>query len=125
MSVKLMRAEDKTQLCLQIKLAEENHNNFTHRNHHGERNKCTSRKKKNRYSECCKKVLYAVSKSTRNILTNLNPNPARPEKPGPIFNSDSEWRSRNVVIVLNRNLFIFHVNLSMLSQLFLIRIRST
>jgi len=40
-------------------------------------------KEKNHYSECYKKVLYAGPKWDRNILTNLSPNPARPEKPDP------------------------------------------
>jgi len=31
------------------------------------------------YSECYKNVLYAGPKSARNILTNLSPNPARPD----------------------------------------------
>jgi len=31
--------------------------------------------------------VYAGPKSARNILTNLSPNPARPEKPGPTYNS--------------------------------------
>ena len=44
-------------------------------------------KEKDRNSECCKKVLYAGPKSARNILTNLSPNPARPEKPGPTCKS--------------------------------------
>jgi len=34
------------QLCLQMELAEKNHNHFTHRSHPGEHNKWTSRQKK-------------------------------------------------------------------------------
>jgi len=43
-------------------------------------------KEKNRYFEWYKKLLcihYARPKSARNILTNLSPNPARPENPVP------------------------------------------
>jgi len=71
---------------LQIELAEKNRNHFTGRSHGGEHKKFSLRKK-NRYSECYNKVLYAGPKSTRNILTNLSLNPARPEKPGPTYNS--------------------------------------
>ena len=38
-------------------------------------------KDNNRYSECCKKVLYIAPKSSRNIFTNLNPNPAGKARP--------------------------------------------
>ena len=73
--VRLIQAVKKiTQLCLQTESAEKNH--FTHRNYRGEHNKSTSRKKKNPYSLCHKKVLYAGPKSSRNILTNLSPSPA-------------------------------------------------
>ena len=41
-----------------------------------------ARKEKRGYSECCKKVLGSGPKSARNILTNVNPKPALPEKPG-------------------------------------------
>jgi len=46
------------------------------------------KKEKNRYFEWYKKLVYAGAKSARNILTNLSPNPARSEKPGPTYNSD-------------------------------------
>jgi len=39
--------------------------------------KTNVRHEKNRCSECYKKVLCAGSKSTRNILTNVSPNPNR------------------------------------------------
>jgi len=68
-------------------MRELNHNHFTHTCHPGECNKCTSRKKKSRLSASYKKVLYGSPKSARNILTNLSPNPARPEKPGQTCNS--------------------------------------
>jgi len=38
-------------------------------------------KENNRYSECCKKVLYIAPKSSRNIFTNLNPTPAGKVRP--------------------------------------------
>jgi len=44
-SVRLIRAENKrSQLCLQIGLAEENYNRFIHTSHRGEHNKCTSQR---------------------------------------------------------------------------------
>jgi len=43
--------------------------------------------RKNRCFEWYKKLVYAGPKSARNILTNLSPNPARLEKPGPTYNS--------------------------------------
>jgi len=43
-------------------------------------------KEKNRYFECCTKLLYAGPISARNILADLRPNPARHEKPGPSYN---------------------------------------
>jgi len=45
------------------------------------------RKEKNPYSECYQTVLYPGPKSAQNILTNLTPNPARPEKPSPTYYS--------------------------------------
>jgi len=45
------------------------------------------KKEKNRCFEWYTKLVYAGAKSARNILTNLSPNPARPEKPGPTYNS--------------------------------------
>jgi len=43
--------------------------------------------RKNSYSECYKIILCLGPKSARNILSNLSPNPARPEKPGSTYNS--------------------------------------
>jgi len=56
-------------------------------NQPGERNKCTSRQKNIVTSNGIKKLVYAGPKSARNILTNLSPNPDRPEKPGSTYNS--------------------------------------
>jgi len=47
------------QLCLQIELAEKNHNHFTHRSYHDEHNKSTSRKKQIVTLNAIKKALYA------------------------------------------------------------------
>jgi len=41
-----------------------------------------------------RKNVYAGPKSARNILTNLSPNPARPEKPGTTCNTDYNKKSR-------------------------------
>jgi len=54
-------------------------------------------KEKNRYSECYTKVLYAGPKSARNILTDFRPNSARPEKPGPNYNSALKYVKYNLV----------------------------
>jgi len=61
-------------MSFQNESTEKNHNHFNLRSHLGGRKKCTSRKK-NHYSECYKKVLYAVPK----------PAPETFDKPKPEF----------------------------------------
>jgi len=68
-----IRAENKrTQRCLQVELAEGSLVEVTPL--------CITNvchKRKTRHTECYKKVLYTGPKWTRNIFTNLSPNPAR------------------------------------------------
>ena len=83
-SVRLIRAENKRmQLCLQIELGEENSQLLYSQKSPRWAQWMFLTKVKDRYLKCSKNVLYAGPKSARNILKNLSPNPARPEKPGP------------------------------------------
>ena len=90
----LIQAENKrTQLCLQRELAEEKSQSLhSQKLRRWAQHMYVTERKKNRYCECCKKVLYAGPKLARNILTSLKPEPARREKPGPTYNSGTRYR---------------------------------
>jgi len=46
----------------------------------------------------CEKILYAIAKTARKILTNLSPNPARPRKVSPTYNSGLSLRSISSIL---------------------------
>jgi len=98
--------EQRTQLPLQIELVEENHNHFIHRTHRGEHNKCTSWKKQIVTLNVIKKFYMQA----RNILTNLSPNPDRPETSGPAYSSVTAtvFHQPHVTIFVNTDKFSCH-----------------
>jgi len=101
-SVRLIPAENKrTQLCLQTELAEEKPQSLHSQKIPRWAQQMYITKEKNRYSEIYKKVLFPGPKSARNVLINLSPNPARPEKPGPTYNSGSRITKPNQIIRRN------------------------
>ena len=90
--VRLIPSENKrTQLCLQIELAEEKSQSLHSQKSPQWAEKMYFKKKENRYFEWYKNMCM----QTRNILTNLSPNPAWPEKPGPTYNSGPSMPSRS------------------------------
>ena len=77
------------QLRLQIELAEENHNHFTHRSHHrSNQNKCASRNEKIITLNGIKNFVRRPEIGPKHFdKLKAGPNPARLVKPGPAYNS--------------------------------------